>query len=85
MADANNTAKKRRSPIRFFKEIKSELKKVTWPGKKQVLHNTLIVVALVVLVSLFIFVLDTIFLFFSSNMIAGTLGEAFSNLFSFLK
>ena len=85
MADANNTAKKRRSPIRFIKEIKSELKKVTWPGKKQIVNNTLIVIALVVLVGLFIFILDAVFSFFSSNMINGTLGQAFKDLFSFLK
>lgn len=86
MADANNNVakKKRRNPIRFIKEIKSELKKVTWPTKKQVINNTLIVIALVVLVGLFIFVLDTVFSFFTNNMIKGTLGEAFKNLFSFL-
>ena len=86
MADANNnvTKKKRRNPIRFIKEIKSELKKVTWPTKKQVINNTLIVIALVVIVGLFIFVLDAVFGFFTKNMIDRTLGEAFKNLFSFL-
>ena len=85
MADANNNVtKKRRSPIRFIREIKSELKKVTWPTKKQVVNNTLIVIALVVLVGLFIFVLDSVFSFFSKHMIDGDLGQAFKDLFSFL-
>ena len=29
----------------FFREMKSELKKVVWPSKKDVLHDTLVVIA----------------------------------------
>ena len=36
----------------FFKDMKSELKKVVWPTKRQVINNTLLVVALVIVVSL---------------------------------
>ena len=32
----------------FFKGVKSELKKVVWPTKKQLIHNTIMVVILVV-------------------------------------
>ncbi len=48
---------------KFLKEVKSELKKVVWPTKKQVINNTLIVVALVIIISIFIFALDSIFQF----------------------
>lgn len=48
-------------PGKFFKEVKSELKKVVWPSRKQVVNNTLIVLALVILIGLFIFGLDTLF------------------------
>ncbi len=53
--------KKVKRPGKFFREIKSELKKVVWPSRKQVVNNTLIVLALVVLIGLFIFGLDTLF------------------------
>lgn len=49
--------------VKFFKEVKSEMKKVAWPSKKQVTNNTLIVMAVVVLVGLFIWILDTVFQF----------------------
>ena len=43
---------------RFFRELKSELKKVVWPTPKQVLKNTLIVMAAVLVVGAFIWVFD---------------------------
>ncbi len=43
---------------RYFRELKSELKKVVWTSPKQVLKNTLIVVACVLVVGVFIWVFD---------------------------
>ena len=43
---------------RFFKEVKSELKKVVWPSKKQIIKNTLVVIAAVILVGIVIWLLD---------------------------
>ena len=43
---------------RYFRELKSELKKVVWPTPKQVVKNTLIVLASVVIVGIFIWVFD---------------------------
>ena len=43
---------------RYFRELRSELKKVVWPTPKQVLKNTLIVAACVVAVGVFIWVFD---------------------------
>ena len=45
----------------FFKNIKGELKKVTWPSFKQVRNNTLIVIICVLLIGAFIWVLDAVF------------------------
>ena len=43
MAEAVNEKKaKIKKPSKFFKEVKSELKKVVWPSGKQVINNTLI-------------------------------------------
>jgi len=43
---------------RYFRELKSELKKVSWPTPKQVLKNALIVVACVLVVGVFIWLFD---------------------------
>lgn len=59
MAEAN--AKKQNKITRFFKEIKSEIKKVTWPTRKQVVNNTAIVIAVVVIVGVIIAIFDSIF------------------------
>ena len=43
---------------RYFRELRSELKKVVWPTPKQVLKNTLIVLACVLVVGAFIWIFD---------------------------
>ncbi len=43
---------------RYFRELRSELKKVVWSTPKQVLKNTLIVLACVVIVGVFIWLFD---------------------------
>ena len=43
---------------KYFRELRSELKKVVWPTPKQVLKNALIVCACVVCVGVFIWVFD---------------------------
>ena len=43
---------------KYFRELKSELKKVVWSTPKQVLKNTLIVVACVLVVGVFIWLFD---------------------------
>lgn len=70
MAEA--TAPKKKSGnkiIRFFKELKSELKKVVWPSKGQVIKNTLIVIAAVIIIGIVIWVLDLAFGFGISKLI----------------
>ena len=43
---------------RWFREMKSELKKVVWPDGKHVLKNTLIVIACTLVVGAIIVVFD---------------------------
>ena len=43
---------------RYFRELRSELKKVVWTTPRQVLKNTLIVVACVLVVGVFIWLFD---------------------------
>ncbi len=60
---AETTVKKQNRVIRFFKEVKSELKKVVWPTRKQVVNNTLIVIASVLIIGAVIWIFDAIFQF----------------------
>jgi len=43
---------------RYFRELRSELKKVVWPSKSQLINNTLIVLLCVLIVGIFIWVFD---------------------------
>ena len=43
---------------KYFRELRSELKKVVWPTPQQVLKNTAIVVCAVVIIGLFIWLFD---------------------------
>ena len=43
---------------KFFRELRSELKKVVWPTMQQVLKNALIVAGCVLVVGLFIWLFD---------------------------
>lgn len=44
--------------IQFLREVKIELKKVTWPTKKQTIGSTIVVLVLVLLASLFLGLVD---------------------------
>ena len=44
--------------MQFLREVKVELKKVTWPSRKQTVGSTAVVLALVILISLFLGVVD---------------------------
>ena len=45
----------------YLKETKAELKHVNWPGRKQTIYYTLIVVGLSVIVAYFLGIFDFIF------------------------
>ncbi|MEL7608658.1 MAG: preprotein translocase subunit SecE [Bacillota bacterium] len=53
--------KKRLNLAHYFKEVLGELKKLSWPTKKELLNYTLTVVAFVLLMSAIIGILDLIF------------------------
>jgi preprotein translocase subunit SecE len=44
--------------LEFLKEAKVELKKVTWPSRKQTLASTSVVIIVVIIVSLFLGIVD---------------------------
>ena len=45
---------------KYFRDSKAEFKKIVWPSKKQVLNNTLVVLATVAIVAVVVWGLDTI-------------------------
>lgn len=45
--------------VQFFKEAKSEIKKVTWPTRKQSIAATVAVIILIIVVSLFLGMIDS--------------------------
>ena len=44
--------------VRFFRDYKSEIKKIVWPGWKDVAKNTLIVLVICLIVGAFIWIVD---------------------------
>jgi preprotein translocase subunit SecE len=44
--------------MQFLREVKVELKKVTWPSRKQTIGSTAVVLAIVMLISLFLGIVD---------------------------
>ena len=48
------------SPIQFFRQVKQEVKKVSWPSRKEVQRSTVMVVALVAVAAVFFFVVDIV-------------------------
>ena len=44
--------------VEYFKGVKSEWGKITWPDRKQVVTQTIVVLAIVVFFSLYIYVVD---------------------------
>jgi len=44
--------------LQFLREVRVELKKVTWPTRKQTLGSTVVVIILVMIISLFLGIVD---------------------------
>ena len=57
---------------RYFKETKSELKKVTWPSMAQIKKNTGVIIVFIILVAIFLFI---------CYMAFGGLRQVFINIF----
>jgi len=61
MADANavKTTKKTNKLGEYFRGIKTELKKVVWPTKKETYRYTVVVIVICLLFALLFWLLDT--------------------------
>lgn len=47
--------------VNFIKESRAELRKVTWPNRKQLISSTIVVIITVALVAVFLGIVDLIF------------------------
>lgn len=53
----------------FFKESKSELKRVSWPTPKALVNDTTTVIGIVLFVAIIVIILDFIFIKFNENVV----------------
>ena len=60
MAEANKKPNVFARIARWFREMRSELKKVVWPSAKQVSKNTLTVIVCAIAVGIIIWVFDLV-------------------------
>ena len=58
---AKNVKEVKEKKVSYFKAMKTELKKVTWPTPKELVNNTVAVISFVLIITLIVFVLDTCF------------------------
>lgn len=49
------------NPIQFFRQVRQEVSKVTWPSRKETIYSTGMVAAMVVLASIFFVLVDQFF------------------------
>lgn len=53
--------KKKKGIVKFFKDARSEFKKVVWPTPKETTRNTIVVLVMCFIASLVVFGLDSAF------------------------
>lgn len=46
---------------KFFRDTKAELKKVTWPTKEQLIHNTGVIIVFILIITAILSILDFAF------------------------
>ena len=61
MANETNVKKNRVSMKQFFKEVSGEVKKLSWPTKKELVSYTLTVLGFIILMAIIVYALDLVF------------------------
>jgi preprotein translocase subunit SecE len=51
------------SPVTYFRQVKAEMKKVTWPTRKETTVSTIAVFIMVTIAAIFLFTADQIIAF----------------------
>ncbi len=55
--------------VQFLKEVRQELKKVTWPTRREIINHTLIVIGASLIVAVFLGGLDFLFGFLLNKFV----------------
>lgn len=55
---AENKTVNKNKALKFFRETKAEMKKVSWPTKEQLFHNTIVILAFVAITTIILSLLD---------------------------
>ena len=62
-------AKKPNKVLKFFRDLISETKKISWPSRKTVINNTIVVIVSILVIGIFIWVLDALLTFLLGLML----------------
>ncbi|RME69492.1 MAG: preprotein translocase subunit SecE [Chloroflexi bacterium] len=68
---ATTTQRTENAVVRYFKETRAELRKVTWPTREETKNLTTIIVVVTVAMALFLGLLDYIFQIIVAGIVAG--------------
>ena len=60
-AKKSKDGKKKKGFVKYFKDARSEFKKVVWPTPKETTHNTIVVLVMCALAAVLIFGIDSLF------------------------
>jgi preprotein translocase subunit SecE len=61
----------REKVVNFFREVRGEFQRISWPSRTEIIGLTTLVLIIVILLSLYVWVLDFIF----QTIIASLLGQ----------
>ncbi len=59
--DKKKQGKKKKGFVKYFKDARSEFKKVVWPTPKETTHNTIVVLVMCYMAAVLIFGIDSLF------------------------
>jgi preprotein translocase subunit SecE len=65
----NEAAKPRFSLVEFARDTKAEIKKVTWPSRKETLQTTAIIIVMALLAGVFFLAIDSLLGFAISHIL----------------
>jgi len=66
---ASSAQKKENFLVRYFKETRAEIAKVTWPTREEGIRLTIVVLSVTIVSALFLFAVDTVFSFLIAQFV----------------
>ncbi|ODT64832.1 MAG: preprotein translocase subunit SecE [Pelagibacterium sp. SCN 63-23] len=60
----------RTNPVQFLQQVRSEVSKITWPGRSEVVISTIMVLVMIILASLFFLAADQVISWLVSLMLS---------------